>query len=1003
MKTIKIKPNTFYVRKDLTDDIGVMPVFPDSYVGMSTTYDIKSNPDTSLFLAESSTVSSDDFVYGEGKISDIYLDLYVNSITQENAQTGAWLDVYMLKPNLDIVEGNMTIVSGNYTAPILYYNSYNDSTSWMVEDFDGTPKDFINDAIFIKTTTDIHSSLRLTITRNKLLNLMYETNRDPPKNDYTWSLGSIIDNIGEELGNAYDWTKYYMGAAGAQLYDLGAGEGEDLTFDITKGSDGLYRVDAQTEEGSGKITQRAYAKRLEPLAYPMSWWISRGAIESDLKQLNRGGADSFDQFEETFVTRCTQLNSIFSQVQTSPDVRDIKDQTLEGPGDTDRFIAYAYANLENSESPSDGMVLRNKLFVENYSGSYTGAQAQNTANCFGMDSTSKMPFPQQVTSTIYGIPQPTPIDVTTSGTGRPAYAPEIEIVFKINDMPVTTFSTSGGTYTGSQGNHTLDRSFNIIWNDDAHSESATSDSTPDLTWASRMWRANSYDRAGAVYSSGTNFSPWISFIRTDASSESIDVICNANYWNDVQNVLVGGGTNGNSLDDVSPYKTTVPMGEWVTMRIKLNMYESTGGQNNVGLDYWYNASGGASIVYFPGLFDTQGKVRTCLLAHGRPWGVNSYPEGVGPYINNGAGINAQVHGNNAHYPNMTFWTNNMRAINEVGGGNGNHINAWYSKIDDIPDDDKNVDILVDSISFNQWGLNVNNSTVCTENGMGQMIRIPSATFVTPTVKQPADADAITTGTIAVYPTGSGSITVDNYYAQPAALTASYMSFGFPEKTVIADDKHHAFLFNSFSVGKEMTALPIPMVSGGYFTSGTYDGLFALSGQNQWFNNLTVGDDTKELHITGGVGSVDGFVSKGTMTVKSPFTGWVKTGNPFCGAKIINIAQDKMSIVVDKPNVFDIPLNTPLAIELNNTDYKHLAVGSGSIGYYDTAGTANAEPLVQTKKRNGNTIFLSRPILNDDAGTTAYPLTPSLKFGTWNFDFNEQRNNKGQSATIGTLP
>ena len=42
---------------------------------------------------------------------------------------------------------------------------------------------------------------------------------------------------------------------------------------------------------------------------------------------------------------------------------------------------------------------------------------------------------------------------------------------------------------------------------------------------------------------------------------------------------------------------------------------------------------------------------------------------------------------------MTFWTNNMRAINEVGGGTSGHINRYYSKIDDIPDDDKNVDVL----------------------------------------------------------------------------------------------------------------------------------------------------------------------------------------------------------------------------------------------------------------------------------------------------------------------
>jgi len=148
MKTITTKPNTFYVKKSITDDIGVMPVFPDAYVGLTTNYDIKSNPDTSFYLGESNTVDPTDFVYGEGNISEIYLNLYVNSLTQQNPQTGNYLDVFMLRPNLDITEGNMTIVSGNYTNPVLYYNSYNDGSDWIVEDFDGTNKAFIDCSTF---------------------------------------------------------------------------------------------------------------------------------------------------------------------------------------------------------------------------------------------------------------------------------------------------------------------------------------------------------------------------------------------------------------------------------------------------------------------------------------------------------------------------------------------------------------------------------------------------------------------------------------------------------------------------------------------------------------------------------------------------------------------------------------------------------------------------------------------------------------------------------------
>ena len=97
MKKIIIKPNTFYVKKDVTDDVGIIPAYADAYVGLSANYDIKSNPDTSFYLAEANTVSVDDFTYGEGTIKEIYLSLYANNLTQMNAQTSNWLDVFFYK------------------------------------------------------------------------------------------------------------------------------------------------------------------------------------------------------------------------------------------------------------------------------------------------------------------------------------------------------------------------------------------------------------------------------------------------------------------------------------------------------------------------------------------------------------------------------------------------------------------------------------------------------------------------------------------------------------------------------------------------------------------------------------------------------------------------------------------------------------------------------------------------------------------------------------------
>ena len=583
-KTIKTKENTFYTIKNLTDDIGVMPVYADSYVGLSTTYDIKSNPDTSFYMGESTTVSPDDFIYGEGEINDIYLNLYVNSVTQSNPQTAPWIDVFMLKPNLDITEGNMVIVSGNYTAPVLLYNSYNDSTNWVREDFDGVSKDFITAPITMKGSIGIQMRPQLLIKRHQMMDIAFESDSGYTGDDYGWSYGSYIDNTIEEAAQGVDWVQFALTKMGNTIVQ-GLGyytDNQDDSrrndlYEITKGEDGLYGFNYLSNGsnpniggfgGGDYMSNNVFAKPLMDLRKPIAWWKERGAVESIVPggvSWSDGSTGLYNQFEETYVSRCTQLNSIFSQVYSSPDVRDIKDQTLEGPGDTDRFIAYSYANLERAETPTDGACLRLKAFWENYSGSMTGSVSQNVANPFGESYSNNQPNPQSIVSTIYGIPQPTPIDITTSGTGVPAYAPEIEIVFKINNMPVTTFSTSGSDYIEGEGNYTLDRSFNIIWNDDAMSESEIDDSTPSLTWASRMWRGmegpDNADLVGGSYSSGSNFSPWISFIRTDPNGDSIDVICNANYWSNIKDSLVAGGINGIGLPDVEPFKTNIPMGE----------------------------------------------------------------------------------------------------------------------------------------------------------------------------------------------------------------------------------------------------------------------------------------------------------------------------------------------------------------------------------------------------------------------------------------------------------
>jgi len=1011
MNTITPKPNTFYVKKQFTDDIGVIPCYADAYIGLSPTYDIKSNPDTSFYLVESKTVAPDDFVYGEGQITEMFLSLYVNSLTQKNSQTPNYLDVYNMRDNLDITEGNLVITSGAYNAPILLYNSFNTNTPWMVEDFDGTNKDFMDMPSTPKQMIGMGKAPLLVISRRKLMMAMYEKNRDPPKEEHSWAWGQVWSNVAEEVGQIYDWGKYYVGAASANLLNYFGprffeGGSADDEFFIHKGTDGLYRVsvaESTADAGTPVYNQETgiFAKRLDPLAHNADWWISRGA-KWWANQPRVDMADStFNQFDEDFQERCTQFNSIFSNILFSPDIRDIKDQTLEGPGDSSKFIAFSYANLVTSDAPTNGRALRLKSFWENYSGSVNGTEEVVTANPFGYQTggglLNKGALQQTTSATIYGIPQPTPIDVTASGTGRPAYAPEIEIVMKINAMDLTTERAYSSDYTVGAGVKTLDRSFSIWFNDNAPAGSDDTDGGGlQLGTAAVFWRD-----LGLIVKSRK--APAIIFVNEESDNGYVNCYTNSDIYSTYNNWFVkrnetDGAGSGivTGLVDAADYKVKVPIGEWFRMRIKLNMYTNSG---NTG-ETLPNASGGASLVYFPDLMDENGQYKYAPLAHAGSWGENMW----GDTCLGGTQSNVSVSGNNAHFPNMTLWVNNMRSINIVPNAvSGNHINNSYTSVDSITNDDKTVDVLIDKISFNQWGPTATNATICTENGMGRLTKIPAPPMVTPTFYAGNNTTPGYKGRISVYATGSTLINEpDNYYGQDSAITASYMSFGFNDTTQIANnttDKNN-FLFNNFSTGREETVKPITHVSGGYFTSTNYRGLFGENFQNDWFDNLTVGDNTKEIHITGGTASVDGFVQKGLVKIKSAFTGWVKTGNPLCAAKVISTNPEGTSIIVDNPELFDVPLNTPLAVEMNNLPYAYLRDGSGSIGYYDVGPATKVgrnEPLVQTRKRNGNTIYLSRTIHLDDARSPANAYQPQFnavrlkEFGTVDFQKYAQTN------------
>ena len=95
------------------------------------------------------------------------------------------------------------------------------------------------------------------------------------------------------------------------------------------------------------------------------------------------------------------------------------------------------------------------------------------------------------------------------------------------------------------------------------------------------------------------------------------------------NMYYGTDTdNGGFLTpgETSIYQTTIPIGQWVTMRIKLNMYNASSSVANGPAwdDVYPNVSGGSSLVYFPDLVDSDGQMKYAVLAHGQPWGESAW-------------------------------------------------------------------------------------------------------------------------------------------------------------------------------------------------------------------------------------------------------------------------------------------------------------------------------------------------------------------------------------------
>ena len=357
MLDVETRPNVYYVSKPVSSDITVDSRFKDVFFGLSATADLRSGPNTVMYLAQSRVVDSDDVHYGEiDGISQMYLKLKANSVSQTNPQNSPYYDIYKLDNTTTITEGNLVDKSSTTGHPIIYTSNWDLMSPWRIEDFDGNGKYFVKGPESnVAAAYNVYDSfLQITVGNYYEAAIPSEEEGALFKVFNVGTLGYIKRHTADKL------IKVINEVAGTNSADL------DTMLLLRKGEDGLYGVNAKTspqgivDEIGTRVADALFANGANELRLTRDQWLSNGAIPSQqLAESNVG----FNQFEENYVAKAAPDNTMFSILSESPDVRDIKDQTLEGPGNDERFTAFTYANLENGDTNTDGSTLHMKSFL----------------------------------------------------------------------------------------------------------------------------------------------------------------------------------------------------------------------------------------------------------------------------------------------------------------------------------------------------------------------------------------------------------------------------------------------------------------------------------------------------------------------------------------------------------------------------------------------------------------------------------------------------------------
>jgi hypothetical protein len=654
--------------------------------------------------------------------------------------------------------------------------------------------------------------------------------------------------------------------------------------------------------------------------YTKEGWLDRGAVQSfglqELTSLDKGsGKRVFDKIigSETYTNAITPYNSVFNIVHKEPNVYDIKVQTLEDVGADQYTFTMNNFDITTDDFLEGDSAARMHLFWENYSGSQSGAEAQSFANCYGV--VNDVPEMQTMFATITDIPIPRKLDLLTDASGSTCM-PEMEIVFKVKALPTVLRANTTTTYT-------LGRSINfILSNKPPNNTEQLWDYTKRLN-TTRSPSGTSPSDSNYLHvtgiSAGASVSGSFRMVPMDGNTGT------QGYFTDTGLPFISG------YPSATNYGVDIPMNEWVRMRIR--QYDNDK----------------SALLYFPDLPSrSTGSVQNIII--------------------DDAFVDGKFGGMNC----LTIAISNFRGV-ATGSTASEHINHDLGVDLDGGENDRDVELIVDSISFHGYNHSVTNVT------QGKLksneSRVP--------LQIKSDVSVVTNATGA---DGRASKnTSDNFYTLAKTPSPTIVSFGFDNKTSLANK----FLqFNNYrtALGAASGEIHDEFIEWGYSKANINAG-----GVTTACLNLAQDADI----LTDGALAVDNFSKKGfikvsgTTTINNAIAGaadWVKTVNHWVSALVLEISNDGKTIVVDNPEIFDEPVGLPtaggqayVAFSQNGSTtqsdtgifntYTKMNAGSGSVGQ-------KADDLYQVKPREGNKIFLNRSISKDDKqaldlGTTSF--------------------------------